>query len=285
MQLDIHRTLWGVTDDWSQIVTELSEAGCVGIEARVPLEDMSRRQLQQRLQADQLGYIAILFSGGDVIPDQSEGPEQHLQRLQSMLPKAAELEPQLVNILPGNDRWSLSMQVDFFGAAMELAQQAGVRCLFETHRATSLYSPWLTLELLAQLPDMRFTADISHWVLVAERLLDCEQDWQAMQPFIDRVDHIQARAGYAQGPQLPHPAAPEYAAELAFFEAFWQRVWASQQARGFSKTTLTPEFGRDGYLHHLPFTDVPVADLWQLNAWMAKRQRKQFDLWAADAAC
>lgn len=283
MQLDIHRTLWGVTDDWPQVVDELRAAGCVGIEARVPLQATARRQLQQRLRSDDLSYIAILFSGGDVIPDQSEGPQQHLQRLGDMLPKAAELGPELVNILPGNDRWSLSMQVDFFGAALELARQSGLRCVFETHRATSLYSPWVTLELLQQLPELRFTADISHWVLVAERLLDHPQDWQAMQPFIERVDHIQARAGYPQGPQLPHPAAPEYVNELAFFEAFWQRVWASQQARGFSKTTLTPEFGRDGYLHHLPFTNVPVADLWQLNAWMAKRQRQQFDQWSQSA--
>jgi aldehyde:ferredoxin oxidoreductase len=30
------------------------------------------------------------------------------------------------------------------------------------------------------------------------------------------------------------------------------------------------------YLHHLPFTNVPVADLWSLNAWMAARQQAHF---------
>ena len=35
-------------------------------------------------------------------------------------------------------------------------------------------------------------------------------------------------------------------------------------------------FGADGYLHHLPFTNVPVADLWSLNAWMATRQQAHF---------
>ena len=156
----------------------------------------------------------------------------------------------------------------------ELAAGFGLTCSFETHRATSLYSPWLTLEIIQQLPQLRFTADISHWVVVSERLLDdpCD-DFSA---FIDRVHHVQARVGYDQGPQVPHPAAPEYQPALAFAERFWQQVWHSQRQRGYPQTTLTPEFGADGYLHHLPFTNVPVADLWSLNAWMAARQQAHF---------
>ncbi len=65
---------------------------------------------------------------------------------------------------------------------------------------------------------------------------------------------------------MPHPAAPEYQPALAFAERFWQQIWRSQRQRGYPQTTLTPEFGADGYLHHLPFTNVPVADLWSLNA-------------------
>jgi hypothetical protein len=87
---------------------------------------------------------------------------------------------------------------------------------------------------------------------------------------------VQARVGYDQGPQVPHPAAPEYQPALAFAERFWQQIWHSQRQRGYPQTTLTPEFGADGYLHHLPFTNVPVADLWSLNAWMAARQQPTF---------
>ncbi|MDP0763487.1 sugar phosphate isomerase/epimerase, partial [Klebsiella pneumoniae] len=85
----------------------------------------------------------------------------------------------------------LAQQVDFLGKAHELAAGFGLTCSFETHRATSLYSPWLTLEIIQQLPQLRFTADISHWVVVSERLLDdpCD-DFSA---FIDRVHHVQAR--------------------------------------------------------------------------------------------
>ena len=40
---------------------------------------------------------------------------------------------------------------------------------------------------------------------------------------------------------------------------------------------MTPEFGPDGYLHTLPFTNAPVADLWELNCWMAKNEREHFN--------
>ena len=35
--------------------------------------------------------------------------------------------------------------------------------------------------------------------------------------------------------------------------------------------TFTPEFGPPGYMPTLPYTKQPVADLWELNAWMARR--------------
>jgi hypothetical protein len=42
---------------------------------------------------------------------------------------------------------------------------------------------------------------------------------------------------------------------------------------------MTPEFGPDGYLHCLPFTNAPVADLWQINRWVGERQRDHFADW------
>ncbi len=39
---------------------------------------------------------------------------------------------------------------------------------------------------------------------------------------------------------------------------------------------MTPEFGPDGYLHVLPFHGSPVANLDQVNHWMARRVRENF---------
>ncbi|HBR5278910.1 TPA: sugar phosphate isomerase/epimerase, partial [Klebsiella pneumoniae] len=89
MELKCFRTLWGVTTPWPQTLDELQRVGCCGIEARVPLTVAERRQLADRLQASGLEYIAILFSGGGVLPAQHETPEQHLARLQTRFAEAS----------------------------------------------------------------------------------------------------------------------------------------------------------------------------------------------------
>ncbi|MEI8252016.1 MAG: hypothetical protein WCF98_12675 [Synechococcus sp. ELA057] len=95
----------------------------------------------------------------------------------------------------------------------------------------------------------------------------------AMSP---RVDHIHARVGHAQGPQVSHPFAPEHAAALEAHRRCWHLFAASQDQRGASRLTFTPEFGPDGYLPTLPFTDQPVADLLTINTAMAAWLRQQF---------
>lgn len=274
MRLEIFRTLWGYRGSWQQALDEALGAGFDGIEARIP-ETAAQRAINARLLREQnVPYIATLFTSTPVLPRQSDSPQVHLEDLRMKLDWAAELSPRLVNVLPGNDRWALSEQVDFFGRAAELALACGLHVCFEIHRGRSLYSPWVTLDVIRQVPELRFTSDISHWLVTCERLLDDPAD--DLSAFIERVDHIQARVGYDQGPQVPHPGAPEYAEVLAFHQRHWESIWSSQEKRRLQTTTLTPEFGPDGYLHHLPFTDVPVADLWQLNQWMARCERQHF---------
>jgi sugar phosphate isomerase/epimerase len=282
MRLELFRSLWGWQGDWSQCAAQLRQIGCVGVEARLPSDPYAQRALRQSLRQEDLAYIAVVFTGGDVVPRQDWTLQQHWDRLQAAIDGAREVGARFLNVLPGNDRWPLAQQVAFFGRAQELTDAAGATCSFEIHRATSLYSPWVTLDLIAQLPQLRFTADISHWVVVCERLLDDPAD--DLSPFIERVHHVQARVGYDQGPQVPHPGAPEYARELAFHQGVWEHIWAAQRARGCAVTTLTPEFGPDGYTHKLPFTQAPIADVWALNQWMARAEAEHFARWSAGHA-
>ena len=43
---------------------------------------------------------------------------------------------------------------------------------------------------------------------------------------IRRTKHTHGRVGYVNGPQVPHPATPEYGEELARFEGWWEQIWA-----------------------------------------------------------
>ena len=109
---------------------------------------------------------------------------------------------------------------------------------------------------------------------MCERLLDTEAEELAT--VIPRVAHIHARVGYAQGPQVPHPAAAKWQPELARHRQWWEAIWRARLDQGQSVLTMTPEFGADDYLHHHPFTDEPVADLREINRWMAEKEREHF---------
>src|SRR5262249_21443741 len=154
---------------------------------------------------------------------------------------------------------------------MSISDDLGIVASFETHRSRSFFNPWTTRDILRQLPTLKLTCDFSHWCVVCERLVDTEPDIIAL--CAERAHHIHARVGYDQGAQVPHPAAPEYREALDAHERWWTQIWRSQARRGLTVSTLTPEFGPDGYLHRLPFTGAPVADLEQINTWMAERQR------------
>ena len=190
---------------------------------------------------------------------------------------AVESNPLFLTVIAGCDAWSLEQSVEFFGRALAIGRGAGIPLSFETHRSRSFFNPWITRDILRQLPELKLTCDFSHWCVVCERLIDTEPDVLAL--CARRAHHIHARVGYDQGPQVPHPAAPECAGALAAHERWWRQIWDSQSHRGLAVSTLTPEFGPDGYLHCLPFSGEPVADLAAVNAWMAQRQRQNFAGW------
>lgn len=275
MKLEIFRTLWGYRGDWKLPIDELRTAGFDGVEARLPATPEDRALAANILKNESVPYIGILFTAYDVLPDQAATPDDHLEDFRRKLGWADQLSPRFLNVLAGNDRWPLAAQVDFFGRALEIAKASGHLCSFEAHRARSLFNPWVTLDVARQVPHLLFTTDISHWVVVCERLLDHPSD--DLSDFISKVHHVQARVGYDQGPQVPHPAAPEYASFVAFHQKHWEQVWRSQITRGYTQTTLTPEFGPDGYLHHAPFSNEPVGDLWQINSWMGATERAHFN--------
>jgi sugar phosphate isomerase/epimerase len=282
MELALYRTLWGINKPLSDLVESLKDNGFQGVEGRIPETTLDRERLSKTLLENDLNYIGILFTGSGVVPDQSESIKDHIERFERRLDDAQELPCERINVLAGNDRWPMADQCRFFEKLLTIADQKGVACCFETHRATSLYSPWLTLELIEQLPELRFTADISHWVLVCERLLNQPHD--DLTPFLDRVDHIQARIGTDQTPQVIHPAAPEVTPWKAYFQSVWASIWARHAANGRAITTMTTEFGVDGYLTHQPFTQMPMADLHEVNAWMAKESRNHFNTFKAGLA-
>ncbi len=62
---------------------------------------------------------------------------------------------------------------------------------------------------------MKINADFSHWVCVTESYLENFQD--ELNEAIYRAEHIHARVGFTQGPQIPDPGLPAWQEPVQFF--------------------------------------------------------------------
>jgi hypothetical protein len=279
MRLLLFRSLWTNDFDLDAALSDCREGNFDGVEGPVPTAAAERREFAARLGGSGAPFIAEIATGGGYVPVETS-PERHLEDFRRQAEAAMECSPIFFNVLGGCDSWPAAQSVEFFGRVLERAGELGVVASIETHRSRPTYNPWATRDLLERLPELRLTCDFSHWCCVCERLvLDTEPGLLAL--CAARAHHVHARVGYEQSPQVPHPAAPEYRPALEAHERWWDAIWTAQRHRDF--TTMTPEFGPDGYLQAEPFTTVPVADLDLINHWMGSRQRHRCDQLAASA--
>jgi len=274
MEITFFKTLWGFTDSYPHAIDQTMAADMQGLEGPVPETQKERIELRQLLNEHSLDFIAEITTAGTYVPDRQATLQQHLDSFKSKLEDSIELNPLFITCLGGCDAWPEAQSIEFFSRAMELASEFDVLVSFETHRGRSLFNPWITQWVVEQIPEIRLTCDFSHWCVVCERLIDSELE--IIHQVAKNAHHVHARVGYDQGPQVPHPAAPEYQPALRAHQHWWEIIWQSQLQRGYQVTTMTPEFGPDGYLHEAPFTQEPVAKLWELNTWMAKEENEHF---------
>lgn len=275
MNLEIYKPLWGHIGSHFEAFSQAIEAGFDGIEGPLPDDANERENFHLRLAESGLAYIAEVTTGGGYVPDPTRTPASHLGDLREGIERVLPLSPRFVNTQAGLDAWDFPTQVAFHEAILELESEYGIPISVETHRSRPLFHPWVTRDLLSELPALGITCDFSHWCCVTERLV--MNDAPELLTLVARhCRHIHARVGYDQGPQVPDPRAPEYAEAVASHRAWWHALLEARSQRGAHLATFTPEFGTDGYLHLEPFTKKPVADLWEVNQWMAGRLRDWF---------
>lgn len=266
MKLQLFRHLWGVNQPWETVFPQFRQFGYKGIECPPPPE-ADRARFADLLKQHGFRYIAMAFTSGKSV-------QEHLDVLARSLEAAAKLGAMQVTVHSGCDWWSQAEASRFYGEALKVQASVGLPVAHETHRVRYFFTPWNTAAMLKEHPALRLCCDFSHWVVACERFLD--DQLEAVQLAARHALHIHARVGYAEGPQTPDPSAPEYRTALETHERWWDWMWDAAQAEGRAAISLTPEFGPPGYMHTLPHTNVPVADLATVCDWMANRQRHRF---------
>jgi len=202
----------------------------------------------------------------------------HVQSFRTNIKKLQPLEPIFINSHSGHDSWNEKECLEFFREIAQIEKEEKVIVYHETHRLRVFNNPWRTRDILKQCPDLKLTADLSHWVCVAERLFDpkIDDDWPEILGLVaERCSHIHARYGFSAGPQIADPADPHWRTEVAAHRSWWDTILETQWKKGTKLVTIEPEHGPPSYQHTVPYTQQPLADIWKVNNWVKDEERSR----------
>lgn len=104
------------------------------------------------------------------------------------------------------------------------------------------------------------TADLSHWTCVSESILEDQSD--IINEVSSRSNHLHARVGYEEGPQVPDTRSKEWNKHLEIFIEWWQSIVDRAIANRKEYITITHEFGLTAYT---VMKNKPISDIFEIN--------------------
>lgn len=250
-----------------QFIARVADAGWEATEIFLAGRPESPAEIRSLHYAAGLTLIAQIASSGKTAVE-------HLESLEPAYQNALECGAVAVNCQTGRDVFSFEENRMIFETATEIAERGGVPLLHEIHRGRALFTAPLCREYLEALPKLRLTADLSHLFCVHES--DLGDQPAAVEAIIAASDHIHARIGFAEGPQVSDPRNPAYQEWLVRSMELWDRIRNRLIREGCSQITVTPEFGPPPYAPLQGNSSQPVADPWEINHWMRDEIRRRW---------
>jgi len=266
MKLLLLKSLWGMAGTLEEQFARIDEAGYGGVETGAPAKDRAK-EFKALIKAHKFQFNGMIFTNG-------ANAEEHAASLKTQLDALAPYDPFQITVHSARDCWSFDEQCAYFEAALEIEKKRGIPLNHETHRLRAMYTPWTTAALLKKFPALYIAADFSHFTCVCESLL--HDQGEALMRCMAHTRHVHGRVGHEEGPQVNDPRAPEWQRHLDAHEAWWKQIVRNRKKSGAKLFTYTPEFGPPNYMPTLPHTRQPVADLWDVCLFMARRFEKLF---------
>ncbi|WP_400073850.1 sugar phosphate isomerase/epimerase family protein [Zobellia russellii] len=263
------QTDWGRTISWDAFCKKTSDAGYDGIEIWFPGNPKNQEELKIALKKYNLkvGFI----NGTNKSISFKEGLKSFTNHLKTL----TSWSPAYINSHTGSDFYSFEQNKAFIDAANKISKNTNIPIYHETHRGRFSFNLPDTKIYLEQIPELKLNLDISHWMVVHESLL--EQQNNELEYILKRTQHLHARVGHAEGPQVNDPEAPEWKKALDRHLDIWEKIirehWKTNKT-----FTITTEFGPAGYMPTLPYTQVPVADQWKANLYMMATIKKRMNI-------
>lgn len=270
MNLSFYCTRWGQERlPWDVFLKRVQEEGYDGVETALPLTPAEREPILNDLQKYGLKLVGQHWD--TVTADFGTHARELEQRLRSMLDAKAVL----ITSHTGKDHFSFEQNTQLLLISKRIAQENNAVIIHETHRGKFSFAAHVTRKYLEAIPSLRLNLDISHWFTVAESYLDDQAE--AVELAIARTAHIHARIGHTQGPQVPDPRDPKWETALQQHLIQWDKVVARHRQMGSADFGFTCEFGPVPYMSSIPFTDKPVTDQWEVNAYMKNFLKERYN--------
>ena len=167
MKVLILCTQWGMQDmPLEEFFSTVINAGYDGIDTWIPEDAIEKRKFLHLLNEYKLPLVCHqLWAKGTGIKEFCKSFEYYLNL-------SMECNPVLINSHTGRDYFTTDEQLKVIDTAQEFSVKNNIRIAHETHRGRIGFSPYNAMDLFALRPDMKITADFSHWVCVTESYLE-----------------------------------------------------------------------------------------------------------------
>lgn len=271
MEIKILSPLWG--HEHLPIISFLDKvknSGYDGVDTWIPAAYNDKRDLFNYLTKHEMEIVSHQYRAeGSTFKDFKVSFVKNLY-------ECAEPGPLLINSHTGRDYFSFDQNLALIDEGFEFSAKTGIIVAHETHRGRLGYSPQMLEAFIEARPEIKITADLSHWVCVTESMLENFEEIVAK--VLQRSLHIHSRVGFEQGPQVPDPRAPEWNYALERFLGWWDAIVDYNVAQGVKKMSISTEFGPEPYMPKVPNSTAPLVDLFEVNCYMKELLSKRYRL-------
>jgi len=277
MKIDFFCPRWGLESvDWVEFARKIKGDNFDGVEVFPLDQERQNGKMVDVLNDNGLDYILLhdeLKESGSTFKRYIDALERNLYLLVEY--QNHQIKPKYIVSQTGREYFSMEEMQRCFEICDRIAQESGIQILQETHRNKWSYAAHIVKQYLIKFPSLRLALDLSHWICVSESFLEDQHD--AVELAIKHTDHIHARVGHTQGPQVTDPRTEENKEALEHHLAWWDRWIAQLIQKGKYSTTITPEFGPYPYMAYIPNSRKPVAEQYEINVWMMQMLKNRYN--------
>ncbi|MBV9470021.1 MAG: TIM barrel protein [Abitibacteriaceae bacterium] len=193
-----------------------------------------------------------------------------LEDTRATVERAVRLGADFIFAQPANAYAPLETVVDIIRDGLSLAHDRGIPMFVEVHRNNFTENIPQTIELIEKVPDIRFTGDLSHFVVVGEFYgWPDEGAANRMMPILERTSHLHGRISNGEAVQVDVGDGSGQTAQ--FFVELWSiamRHWLQGAGPG-DVFPFTSELGPPRYAITLP-DGSEFSDRWEQSLVMKR---------------